>query len=116
MGKRFYWFKMKNGFFEDKRIKKLRKIAGGDTYTIIYLKMMLKSLSNNGVLIYEGVEDSFSAELALDLDEDEGMINYRVLKPTKETTLLLETMVLGLQTMADNNEYADYIDLIFEEV
>ena len=52
----------------------------------------------------------------LDLDEDEGMINYRVLKPTKETTLLLETMVLGLQTMADNNEYADYIDLIFEEV
>ena len=52
----------------------------------------------------------------LDSDEDEGMINYRVLKPTKETTLLLETMVLGLQTMADNEDYADYIDLTFEEV
>ena len=52
----------------------------------------------------------------VDSDEEEGFIDYRVLKPTKETTLLLETMVLGLQTMADNEDYVDYIDLIFEEV
>lgn len=95
MGKRFYWFKMKNGFFEDKRIKKLRKIAGGDTYTIIYLKMMLKSLSNNGVLIYEGVEDSFSAELALDLDEDEDNVDITV-------NFLLQT---GLLVDSKNDEF-----------
>lgn len=95
MGKRFYWFKMKNGFFEDKRIKKLRKIAGGDTYTIIYLKMMLKSLSNNGILIYEGVEDSFSAELALDLDEDEDNVDITV-------NFLLQT---GLLVDSGNDEF-----------
>ena len=53
---------------------------------------------------------------ASDVDEEEGYIDYRVLKPTKETTLLLETMVLGLQTMADDEDYTDYIDLLFEEV
>ena len=53
---------------------------------------------------------------ASDVDEEEGYIDYRVLKPTKETTLLLETMVLGLQAMADDEDYTDYIDLLFEEV
>lgn len=68
--RRLYWLKLKNDFFNDKRIKKLRRIAGGDTYTIIYQKMMLKSLCTDGVLEYEGIEDSFEDELALDLDED----------------------------------------------
>ena len=49
-------------------------------------------------------------------DEEEGMIQYRVEHPTKESTLLLNTMILGLQTMEDNELYTDYIDLIFEEV
>ena len=68
--KKYYWLKLKDDFFRDKRIKKLRRIAGGDTYTVIYLKMQLLSLKNNGVLIYEGLEDTFAEELALDLDED----------------------------------------------
>lgn len=70
MAKRYYWLKLKEDFFRDKRIKKLRKIAGGDTYTVIYLKMLLKTLNTDGVLQYEGIEDSFAEELALDLDED----------------------------------------------
>ena len=41
MAKRYYWLKLPDGFFRQKAIKKLRKIAGGDTYTIIYLKMLL---------------------------------------------------------------------------
>jgi predicted phage replisome organizer len=68
--KKYYWLKLKDDFFRDKRIKKLRRIAGGDTYTVIYLKLQLLSLKNNGVLIYEGVEDTFEEELALDIDED----------------------------------------------
>ena len=49
-------------------------------------------------------------------DEENGAIRYRIEQPTKETTLLLNTMILGLQTMEDNELYTDYIDLIIEEV
>lgn len=68
--KKYYWLKLKNDFFTNKKIKKLRKIAGGDTYTIIYLKMQLLSITNEGKLYFENIEDSFAEELALELDED----------------------------------------------
>lgn len=70
MAKKYYWLKLKEDFFRNKKIKKLRKIAGGDTYTVIYLKMQLLSLQNEGMLIYEGVEESFADEVALEIDED----------------------------------------------
>lgn len=41
MAKRYYWLKLPDGFFRQKAIKKLRKIAGGDTYTIICFLAML---------------------------------------------------------------------------
>lgn len=69
MEKRFYWLKFKEDFFGSKRIKKLRKLAGGDTYIIIYLKMQLKALRSEGVLTYTGLEENFADELALDIDE-----------------------------------------------
>lgn len=68
--KKYYWLKLGDEFFGDKTIKKLRKIAGGDTYTIIYLKMLLLAVKQNNRLYFEGVEDTFPAELALELDED----------------------------------------------
>lgn len=68
--KRYYWLKLKDNFFKDKRIKKLRKIAGGDTYTIIYLKMQLLSLQDEGTLYFDKVEDTFEEEIALQIDED----------------------------------------------
>ena len=67
--KKFYWLKLKSDFFNSKRIKKLRRMAGGDTYTIIYLKMQLSAIKTDGILQWTGVEDDFAAELALDLDE-----------------------------------------------
>ena len=69
-GKRYYWLKLKDDFFTSRRMKKLRKIAGGDCYTIIYLKLQLLSLKTEGHLYYDGIEESFAAELALDIDED----------------------------------------------
>ena len=39
--RRFYWLKLREDFFRQKEIKKLRQIAGGDTYTIIYLKLVI---------------------------------------------------------------------------
>lgn len=69
--KQYYWLKLKDDFFRQKEIKKLRKIAGGDTYTIIYLKMLLLAIKEENKLYFEGVEDEFADELALELDEDE---------------------------------------------
>lgn len=70
MSKKYYWLKLKRDFFTNKRIKKLRKIAGGDTYTIIYLKMQLLSLQDEGILYFEGIENTFEEEIALQIDED----------------------------------------------
>lgn len=68
--KRYYWLKLKENYFDSPKIKKLRKIAGGDTYTIIYLKLQLLSIKNNGIIEYEKIEPTFQEELALKLDED----------------------------------------------
>ena len=68
--KRYYWLKLQEDFFSSVRIKRLRKIAGGDTYTIIYLKMQLLSIRNGGMLKYSGYEPSFAEELAIDIDEE----------------------------------------------
>lgn len=68
--KRYYWLRFQQDFFKSKRIKKLRKLAGGDTFTIIYLKMQLLSLKDNGILFFDSIEDSFADEIALDIDED----------------------------------------------
>ena len=67
--KRYYWLKLQDNFFKNARIKKLRRIAGGDTYTIIYLKLMLLTTKSNGIYIYEGIEESIEEEIALKLDE-----------------------------------------------
>lgn len=78
MTKRYYWIKLSQAFFNSKEIKKLRKIAGGDTYLIIYLKMQLLSLETGGKLYFDGLEDDFAEELALSLDEDVNNIRMTI--------------------------------------
>jgi predicted phage replisome organizer len=70
MAKRYYWLKLQENFFDDVWVKKLRKIAGGDTYTCIYLKMILKSLQNEGIITFRGIENTLAEEMALIIDED----------------------------------------------
>ena len=70
MGKQYYWLKLHEDFFDDKRIKKLRKLAGGDTFTIIYLKMQLLSMTTDGYLYFDKVFDTFSEELAEQIGEE----------------------------------------------
>ncbi|MGX6962381.1 conserved phage C-terminal domain-containing protein [Vagococcus xieshaowenii] len=67
--KRYYWLQLKEDFFNQKEIKLLRKIAGGDTFTIIYLKMLLLSLKDEGKLYFEAIGDDFIEEVALAIDE-----------------------------------------------
>lgn len=73
--KNYYFLKIPENFFRDIEIKKMRTLPGGEELMIIYLKLMLLSLSNGGTLIYEGVEDTLEKELALELDEDVNSIN-----------------------------------------
>lgn len=70
MAKKYFWLKLKDNFFTQPKIKKLRRIAGGDTYTIIYLKMQLLSLKDDGKIVFENIEDNLIEELSLKLDED----------------------------------------------
>ena len=90
MAKKYVWLKLKDDFFQQRPIKKLRKIAGGDTYTIIYLKLQLLSLKDEGKLFYEGVEENFAEEMALALDEDPE--NVKVVLMFLEKNGLLETV------------------------
>lgn len=69
MEKRYYWLRLHDDFFSSARIKKLRRMAGGDTYLIIYLKMQLKAMKNDGIIRWTGLEENIADELALDLDE-----------------------------------------------
>ena len=50
-------------------------------------------------------------------DDTEGLIDFRLKdKPSAEAALLLNAMLLGLRDMADDENYAKYIQLTFEEV
>lgn len=93
--KRYFWLKLHKDFFQRKEIKRLRKIAGGDTYTIIYLKMLLRSIMSNGKLYFDGLEDDFASELALDLDEKEENVQITI-------QYLLKS---GLLEMCSDEEY-----------
>ena len=58
-------------------------------------------------------EDEFSGMS----DEESAMISFHLTQnPSKEAGLLLNSMILGLQNMVDDDNYAEYIDLTFEEV
>lgn len=63
--------KVKRRFFADIRMKRLRKISAGGTYTIVYLKLLLLSLRDEGKLYFEKVDETFIKELSLMLDETE---------------------------------------------
>ena len=95
MAKRYYWLQLKEDFLNDKRMKKLRKIAGGDTYTVIYLKLMLSTLETEGIIEFEGIEKSLAEELALVLDEDADNIQVTL-------TFLINC---GLLVDIGNNQY-----------
>ena len=65
----------------------------------------------NAIDLY--AEDEFS----VDSDQEEGIIAFYLSdSPSKEAELLLKTMILGLEQMVDDENYAEYIDLTFEEV
>ena len=105
MGKRYYWLKLYEDFFSSKRIKKLRKLAGGDTLTIIYFKMQLKALKNDGYLYFDDYggdyKESLFEQLALDLDEE----------PINVSMCIQYLLSVGLLEMSDDGKtlYLTYL-------
>ncbi len=61
--------KISSNFFEQLFVKKFRKIAGGEVYIIIYLKLRLLSSKTNEKIFYEGIESNLYKELASKIDE-----------------------------------------------
>ena len=48
---KFYWLQLKEDFFEEDAIEWLEEQENGHKYSLFYLKLCLKSLKSNGVLI-----------------------------------------------------------------
>lgn len=101
MAKRYYWLKLPKDFFEGKAIKRLRQIAGGDTYTIIYLKMLLKSMEDDGKLFYEGIEDTICDEIALDINENADDVQVTISYLEKKGLLIVTDSEVELTRLTE---------------
>lgn len=79
----YFWLKVDKKFFDNLFIKRLKKMPGGYTMTVIYIRLMLESLEDDCILYYEGYFDSLVQELALKLDVSEDDINMTLAYFTK---------------------------------
>lgn len=112
MAKKYFWFKMKEDFFTSKEVKKLRRVAGGDTFTIIYQKLIILSLRNEGKLFFDEVEDSFVEELASAIDEDlvnveltlGFLIKHKLIDQMSENELVVTEAVKNIGTETESAE------------
>ena len=93
--KRYYWMKLKKDFFEQKMIKILRTFDNGEKMIMIFLKIQLHSLENDGYIYYENMLPTFEQELAIAIDED-----------TESVKLTLETLIrFGAVEKVDDKKY-----------
>lgn len=76
--KKYYWLRLKEGFFDSKHIKFLRSQDNGDRMCIVYLQLQLKSLKTIGVVQYEKLLPSCTEEIAFDLGEPIEIVNQTV--------------------------------------
>lgn len=94
--KKYYWLRLKEGFFDSKHIKYLRSQTDGDKMTIVYLQLQLKSLKSEGVIKYDKLLPSCNEEIAFDLGEPIELID--------KTISLLKTLRL-VEELDDDSLY-----------
>lgn len=110
-----YWFlKLPKDWFKNVRIKKLRRLAGGDTMTIIYLKLLILSINHDARFIYEGVEPTIEEEIALKIDENVENVKLTLayLKSCglwQETEMTDEFLLPEAKGMAGNETYGNIL-------
>ncbi len=78
MEKKYYWLKLKDDFFNLTTTKLLRKMPEGDKLTIIYLKLQLLSLKNDGSIIHYKLLPNLSEELAIAIDEESQYVSLTI--------------------------------------
>ena len=93
--KRYYWLQLKEDFFKSKEMKLMRKLPGGEEITIIYLKIMLVSLGDEGKIYFEGLAEDLAEELSLLIDEDPEAIRMALMFLAKKK----------LMTTSDNYQF-----------
>lgn len=82
--KRYYWLKLKEDFFNDDAISWLEEQKNGKAYCLFYLKLCLKSLRSNGVLIRQ-IGDM--------------LIPYDVAKLAEMTHVDVDTVVVAMELL-----------------
>ena len=87
VNRRYYWLQLKEDFFKSKEMKLMRKLPGGEELTIIYLKIMLASLPDEGKIYFEGLAEDLAEELALLIDEDTEAVRMTLMFLTKKNLL-----------------------------
>ena len=66
--KRQNYLRVNEDFFDEKIVKYLKRLDRGETLIIIYLKLQLKSLNNNGEIYFY---NNLYTEMANVIEEDE---------------------------------------------
>ncbi len=90
----YFWWKFKHDFFDDIGIKRLSKLPKGDTFILLYIKLITLSLKYNGYICYEGTGIDLIEEISLHLDRD-----------IEECTELIEVLEkYNLITLTDDKE------------
>lgn len=82
MAKKYYWLKLMEGFFEEDTIAWLEEQENGVYYTNFYLKLCLKSLKTNGILIR---------------NVGEILIPYDIKKLSEITHVKLDTAIVAME-------------------
>lgn len=95
--KRYYWLKLKEDFFEEDTIAWIEEQPNGKEYSLFYLKLCLKSLKTNGILVRNVGEilipyDSKTLAKITNTDIDTVMVSMELFKK------------IGLIQVLDNGE------------
>lgn len=103
INKRYYWLKLREDFFQDEAISWLEEQENGKIYSLFYLKLCLKSINNNGLLIRK-VGDMIIPYDAKKLGE--------ITNTPKDTVIVALELLkkIGLVKILDNGEL--YLDQV----
>lgn len=92
MAGKFYWLKLKEDFFQQEAIEWLEEQENGKEYSLLYLKLCLKSLKDNGVLVRRiGTKNiPYSVEKIADITNTDLAVVEKGIETLKEIGLLTE--------------------------
>ncbi len=74
MNGKIFWLKLPKNFFESKQMRFLAKEALSHQSQICFIKLMLVSIDNDGIIEHSGVLPSLLEEIAIEIDEDVSIV------------------------------------------